>query len=311
MPKRDCFALLTFILCILFGTAQFKTTFAENSKLTSAEVVSRHLQSLGKPELLKKYQSRTFHGMSSFHFIQGMSGSSSTGQLIFAAEGNKLGIVLKYDDLVYPGEYFAYNGEDVTVGYISPGQRSPLADFIFRYNRLMKEGLLGGVWSISWPLLDIQKSQLFQNYRATTMNGRRLHELEYRPQKNLGDLKVKLYFDFDTFRHVRTEYRVQINDDNSTRLEPGDRRRGTGISRFPGGSSGKEIFDTAPDSIYLLVEKFDEFHDYSGLMFPSVCNLDYSVEGQGNSIVAQWTMKADAIMVHNGKVRDDFFVAKK
>ncbi len=311
MPQGNRFALLAVILLILFSTAQFKAASAENSKLTVDEIISRHLQSLGKPEILSKYQSRTFHGKSSFHFIQGMSGSSSTGQLIFAAEGNKLGIVLKYDDLVYPGEYFAYNGEDVTVGYISPGQRSPLADFIFRYNRLMKEGLLGGVWSTSWPLLDIQKRQLFPRYKATTINGRRVHELEYRPQKTLGDLTVKLYFDFDTYRHVRTEYRVRISDDNSTRLDPGARRKGTGISRLPGGSSGSEIFDAAPDSIYLLVENFDEFYDYSGLMLPSVCNLEFSVEGQGNSIIAQWTMKADALMVHNGKVRDDFFIAQK
>ncbi len=73
------------------------------------------------------------------------------------SDGKKLAIVLKYSDINYPGEYFAYNGKDVSVGHISPGQKSPLADFLFRYNGIMKEGLLGGVFSTGWPLLNLQE----------------------------------------------------------------------------------------------------------------------------------------------------------
>ena len=311
MPKSNCLALMSIILCLLLNVSQSERLFADDKKLKPEEVVANHLQSLGKPELVQKMQSRTFKGTTSFEFIQGMSGSSSTGQLVFASERNKLGLVLKYNDLNYPGEYFAYNGEDVTVGHIRPGQRSPLADFIYRYSGLMKEGLLGGVWSISWPLLDIQKKQPMLKYKAAKVDGRKLHELEYRAQKGLGDVKVKLFFDFETYRHVRTEYRVQVKDDQSTRREGASRRQSVGITRYPGDAAGSEIFDVAPDSIYVLVEKFDDFHDYSGLMLPAVCSYEYSVEGQGSSFVAHWTMKADAIIVHNGKVREDFFTAQK
>jgi hypothetical protein len=240
-----------------------------------------------------------------------MTGSSPDGQLIFASEGNKLGLVLKYNDLVYPGEYFAFNGEEVTVGHISPGQRSPLADFIYRNNGLMKEGLLGGVWSTSWPLLDLQQKRPTLKYAEAKIDGRKLHELEYRPKKGFGDLRVKLYFDFETYRHVRTEYRIRIRDDNSTRREGASRRQSVGISRFPGDASSPEIFDMVPDSIYVLVERFDDFHDYSGLTLPAVCSYEYSVEGQGSSIIAHWTMKASTVIVNNGKVREDFFVAQK
>jgi len=135
------------------------------------------------------------------------------------ADGKKLAIVLKYGDLNYPGEYFAYDGKDVSVGHISPGQRSPLADFLFRHKGIMKEGLLGGVFSIGWPLLNLKEKQVELEYRETTIDGRRLHEIEYRPKDSLRDMKIKLYFDQETNRHVRTEYRVRVRDDMSGRRE--------------------------------------------------------------------------------------------
>jgi hypothetical protein len=59
------------------------------------------------------------------------------------------------------------------------------------------------------------------------------------------------------------------------------------------------------------VEKFDDFLSYSGLMLPAGYAYEYSVEGQGNSFLAHWAMKAGAAIVHNGKIREDFFRAQK
>ncbi len=306
MPGSKCLALLPALLCLLFTIGE-----AADKKLSAEEVAANHLQSIAKPEVLKNINARAFKGSASFEFIQGMSGSSSNGAVVFASDGARSAIKLTYNDLAYPGEHFAFNGNDVSVAHISPGQRSPLADFIYRYGSIMKEGFLGGVWSLSWPLLDLQKKKPDLKYKETKVSGRQLHELEYRPQRSFGDLKVKLYFDFETFRHVRTEYRVRVRNDNSTRSEDGGRRKGVGISRYPDSDPGSEIYDDAPDSIYLLIEKFDDFRDHDGVMLPTVCSYEYSVEGQGNSIVAHWTMKADGPFAHNGKIPEDFFVAQK
>ncbi|MDM7998341.1 MAG: hypothetical protein QUT30_21945 [Acidobacteriota bacterium] len=306
MPGSKCLAILAAVL-FLHCTAGN----ADDNKLSAETVVAKHLQSIGRPEVLKNIQARAFKGSASFEFIQGMSGSSTSGTVIFASDGKRSAIKLTYNDLVYPGEHFAFDGEDVTVGHISPGQRSPLADFIYRYNGALKEGLLGGVWSLSWPLLDLQKKKPDLKYKEARVSGRPMHELEYRPKKSFGDLKVKLFFDFETFRHVRTEYRVRVRNDNSTRSEAGERRRGVGISRYPDSDPSSEIHDDVPDSIYLLIEKFDDFRDHDGVLLPTVCSYEYSVEGQGNSIVAHWTMKADGPFAHNGKIPEDFFVAQK
>ena len=49
-----------------------------------------------------------------------------TGNSLFVSEGYMLGIIMKFGALDYPGDYFAYDGEEVTVSHINPGQRSPL-----------------------------------------------------------------------------------------------------------------------------------------------------------------------------------------
>jgi hypothetical protein len=215
-----------------------------------------------------------------------------SGTSMCVSEGNKQAIVLNFGDINYPGEYFAYDGKDVSVGYISPGQRSPLADFLFRHNGIMKEGLLGGVFSEGWPLLNLQERQVELKYSETTIDGRRLHEIEYRPKQSLRDMKIKLYFDLETYRHIRTEYRVRVRDDMSA--APGG--IGTRTGRFQEPDQGTSGFDTLrqglPDSIYVLIEKFDDFKKIGAMTLPHTYTMDYSVEGQGHAFIAKWTMKA-------------------
>jgi hypothetical protein len=284
---------------LLLGSSAFfpsQTVYAQDNEITPEVVVANHLKSIGKPEVLKEIKNRGFDGTTSVEFIQGGTGNAD-GIFLLLSEGPKVAILLRYNDLEYPGEYFAFDGKDVSVGYITPGQRSPVADFIFRYNRLMKEGLLGGTLSCAWPLLHLQGENTNLVYDREEKDGRRLHRLEYRPEKNLGDLRVKLYFDFDTFRHVRTEYRVRINMDMSVPQPNTDDRGGA-------------MFQNVPDSIYVLTEKFDDYREEGGLMLPHKYTIDYSLEGQGQSFVACWTAKLNN-RVYNGKINPQSFVAQR
>jgi hypothetical protein len=264
---------------------------------------------MGSPAALAALKSMLFVGTTSVEFIQGASGSMN-GTSMCVSDGNKLGIVLKYGDINYPGEYFAYDGKDVSVGHISPGQRSPLADFLFRYNGIMKEGLLGGVFSDGWPLLNLQEKQVQLTYRETKIDGRGVHEIEYRPKQSLRDMKVKLYFDLETYRHVRTEYRVRVRDDMTA--APGG--SGTRVGRFQEPNDSTTGFQTLqqglPDSIYVLTEKFDDFRKIGVMTLPHDYTLDYSVEGQGHSFIGKWTMKASQ-WAFNRTYDEAIFIAQK
>ncbi len=71
---------------------------------------------------------------------------------------------------------------------------------------------------------------------------------------------------------------------------------GPGQGSFKTASIGHYGFDTLqqglPDSIYVLIEKFDDFKKVGAMTLPHSYTMDYSVEGQGHTFIAKWTMKA-------------------
>jgi len=66
-----------------------------------------------------------------------------------------------------------------------------------------------------------------------------------------------------------------------------------------------------PDSIYVLVEKFDNFGNIDRLVvLPQDYSIEYSVEGSGATFLAKWTVLAEHWM-DNGNTDKSFFVAQK
>ncbi|MEJ2109882.1 MAG: hypothetical protein P8Z37_08220 [Acidobacteriota bacterium] len=306
-------ALVCFIIIAPCGSAS-----AEDSELTPEKIITAHLKSIGPSELLAKAKNRGISGTTSVEFLQGGFGTLG-GQCMVISSGSKLSIILKYGGVDYPGEYFTYDGTDVEVATISPGQWSPLGDFIFRYKGLMKEGLLGGVWSQGWALLNLEKRNPKLKYTCTEkIDGRELHEMEYSPKGGLNDIKVKLFFDPDTFHHVRTEYTLRIRGERAlqagkTVTEGVPNLDGSGINTRDAG-----ILDPISDSHYRLVETFDDFKkvhfkDSKGsetmsLDLPHSYAIEYSVEGQGSSFLAHWKLVAETWM-QNGKLDPSVFKA--
>jgi hypothetical protein len=171
----------------------------------------------------------------------------------------------------------------------------------------MKEGLIGGVWSSAWPLLNVQERQPKLKYNEAKVEGRRLHELEYRSEKGLGDRVIaKLYFDFETFRHVRSEFGVRVRYDMSA---PAGDRVTSSPATLDQNITNPAVFEM-PDSIYKLVETFDDFKEAGGIVLPHSYVIKYSVEGQGNSFIGEWTQKL-VQRIYNGKVDQQFFKAQK
>jgi hypothetical protein len=309
LMNRTSYFVLAVVLCCSLSVSWTGYGVAKD-QVNPEQVVAAHLASIGSPAALAALKTLTFVGTTSVEFIQGSTGKMS-GTSMLAADGNKLAIVLKYSDINYPGEYFAYNGKDVDVKNIQPGQKSPLADFLYRYNGIMKEGLLGGVFSTGWPLLNLKDKPVTLTYREATIDGRRLHEVEYRPKQGLGDMKVKLYFDMETYRHVRTEYRLVVHDDMSA--APGGFGTRTGTFRAPGGDEVPG-FDSLqqglPDSIYVLVEKFDDFKKVGAMTLPHSYSMDYSLEGQGHTFIGKWNLQA-AQWAFNRALDEKLFLAQK
>jgi len=297
MGKRIKKVLLPVVVfCSLLFTAQSIISYAEpantDSELTPEELIAEHIKSIGGPTVLSSVQTRAFIGSTDVEFIQGMTGSIKNGASSFVSDGEKLQIVMKFGELNYPEEYLAYNGKEVSVGYINPGQRSPLADFLFRFNGVMKKGFIGGTLSLAWPLLDTEDVQAKLKYKKVKVEGRELHRLEW-PIHILGNIKVKMYFEPDTFRHVRTDYVVRIQEDVSVRV-------------------GFDIMSRGiiPESIYTLIERFDKYKTVSGMTLPHKYSIEYSIDGQGHSFIGHWTINAQR-WIFNRTFDEMIFKAQK
>jgi len=267
------------------------------------ELIAEHLKSIGEQAALEQVKSIALAGTSEVNFILGMGGQM-TGTSVIISEGPKTGIVMKFLDINYPGEYFAHDGKSVTVGQIKPGLKSPIADFVYRYNKIMKNGMLGGVLSNAWPLLDIKGNKpRSMKVRKTKVDGVELYELEYRPRDDHGDMKIRLYFDPETYQHVRSEFKVSTKDDVTG---------GVGASPFEGGGvRDMAIADVRGESFYTLTETFGDFKKVGALTFPHSYSLDYMIDGNNQSgFIAKWKINALEIGFNMQDIDPKFFRAE-
>lgn len=297
MTKKVQRLLASAMFCFLLFNGQslnfLVEAAGEDSTPTPEMLMAEHVKSIGEPATLSSVQTRAFVGFTDVDFIQGIFGRVEGGLSSFVSDGEKLQVVLKYSDLGYPGEYIAYDGSSVSVGYISPGQRSPLADFLFRFNGVMKEGFIGGTLSLAWPLLNPDEVKSDLKCKKVKVEGRELYRLEW-PIRLLGNIKIKMYFEPGTYRHVRTEYMVRIKNDVSAQGEYSDIMS----------------FELMPESIYTLIEKFDDFRKVSGMTLPHKYGIEYSVEGQGHAFIGRWTITAEK-WIFNRTFDENLFVAQK
>jgi len=257
-------------------------------KLKVEEVVAKHQESIGAAEARASIQNRLADGATEVVFrLGGMGALSGRGQIL--SEGRKLSMAFAFGTSEYPGEQVVCNGDKVDVGQFRPGQRSSLSAFLFSYDVIAKEGLLGGVISTAWPLLDKEIRQAKLQYSGLKkIEGKQLHEVRYRAKKGQPELQVSLYFDSETFRHVRTQYR---------------------LIRPAGMASDPTLSSAQVDTVYTLTEVFDKFAEVDGLMLPQWTRLDLTIDAQNATVMTRWSFTVTSI-AHNQQIDPKSFTIR-
>jgi len=196
---RKLLLLLTFIL--MFGSAAVRA----QQKMSANEVVAKHLASIGPAEVIASIKSRVMVGTSKLEAKIGTS-SFITGPGQLASQGDKVLYALIFNSPNYPYEKAAFDGKDISLG-LPNGNRTLLTDFLKAQGVILKDGLFTGALSTAWPLLDLKsKKGAKVEYAGTAkIDDRLCHKLKYSSGRT-GDLKTTLYFDAETFHHVRTTY---------------------------------------------------------------------------------------------------------
>jgi hypothetical protein len=285
MKKRILQSVIGALLALQVNGASVQG--AKDEKIQPDELITRHLASIGTAEALAAARSRTLTGTVRFTFRLGGHGELRGSAGIFS-DKEKIRISMNFNSVQYPGDQFAYDGKDATVGYVRPGLRSALSRFIFAHDLLLREGLIGGTATTAWALLNaVQRQPKLKYTGLKKVEGRQQHELSYGAKKGAGDLQVWLYFDPETFRHTSSLYKIVRTANMATEITESPYQR---------------------DSIYKILEQFEDFREVDGLTLPHTYKLTYSVEGEP-TILQDWVVSIDEVR-HNATVEPNTFIVR-
>lgn len=252
---------LLFILTIFCGLS---SVFAQ--KISVEEIVSKHLDSIAEKN--KRLEIKNQLIVSNVELVVKGTTRPTDGRAVILSEGTKSLWGMNFNSNDYPQDRFGFNGKDVRVGYSKPGIRSILGGFIFSYEDLLKEGLLGGTLLSSWTLNDISlRTPKLASDGTKKINGKESYAISYSP-KNGSDLSIKMYFEKDTYRHLRTEYSRVIAA-----------RQGAGIDNSAGQGSDR----------YSLIEDFSDFQKVNSVTIPKVYKISYKYTGNSSTQLSQNT----------------------
>ena len=262
--KRSCF--WAFLGLAVLAPCLVHTTTSSADKLTPEQIVAKHLDSIGTTKARASVTTRIIAGKSLVNFRTQPAGQAS-GRAVLASEGLKSLIGMSFPSPVYPREQLGFNGKSFLAAYTTPGVRSSLGSFLMTHDLIFKQGLMGGTLSATWPLLDLAARNPRLEYAGLKkVDNRMMHELRYFAHGG-SDLEIKLFFEENTFLHVRTEYERVIAASIGTR---------------------SEIDAKDKETRYKMVEEFADFKNEGGLNLPHNYKIKLSVDQSGGTFLADW-----------------------
>jgi hypothetical protein len=238
-------------------------------------IVAKSLDSVGTAQARAAIQSRAVEGSLRFNNLLDAA-KNATGYWGYFSEQQKTNFVMTFGEAEWRGERFAFDGNKTFfASFTSAHVLSSIGRFMFTYDFIVKEGLLGGELSTHWALEDLDRTRAKIRYAGLKkIDGRSLQMIEYFPKGN--EMDIKIYFDPDTHHHVMTVYFLTWN--------PGIGRGG------PRHSAGQL------PARYTIEERFSDFRTDNGITLPWHYELRYTQEPQnGATRNYDWDMTAEKV----------------
>src|SRR5712671_3183997 len=261
-PKHSCLLALVLLTFVLAGP-----TSSSAQKIKPEEIVARHLESLGPAKA--RASARVLAGTSQVIFRTTPAGQA-IGRAVLASDGLKSLLGMSFPSPIYPREQLGFNGNSFVAAFVTPGVRSVLGNFLLTHDLIFRQGLMGGALSTAWPLLDpATRSAQLEYLGARKVDDLMVHELRYLPRGG-SDLKIKLRFEQETFRHLQTEYERVIPAPTGTREYGNVQQR---------------------ETRYHMIEEFSLFKQEGDLILPHIYKIKLSVDTQNGTFLAEWVIK--------------------
>ena len=242
------------------------SSIAQAQKMKPEELIAKHLDSIGTTEARAAVKSQMAVGDAVVTFVS-QKNQNAVGRIVMASAGGKnfYGLSLNASD--YPGERFSFDGSKSKVAGVVNGQRSYFGNFVDANEFVLRDSLLGGTLASSWALYDIANKKVKLSVGGPKkVDGKEVYTLEYTPKAG-SDVSITLFFERETFRHVRTEYKRTVS---------------AGIGVRPEQSSG---FD---ETKLKVTETYADFRPEKGITLPHTYKLLYSEIGQRGTREVEW-----------------------
>jgi hypothetical protein len=261
---------------------------ANAQKLTAEEVLAKHLDSIGTKENRAAAATLISTGEVRITYVT-QKNQPAAGRVVVASEGQKLFFGLGLNAADYPQEKIIYDGSRFNVDFVRPGVRSDLGSFVQSNAELVTHGLLGGTLSTGWALLHLADGKAKISYNGTKkIDGRETYSLNYSP-KGGNDLEITMFFDKNTFQHVRTEYKRTLS---------------SGIGRTIDESARQS------ESRLKVTEDFSDHKDINGITLPQKYKMSYVFTGSNGTKEVTWTYELLDFALNQKLDAGTFVVAK-
>lgn len=256
---------------------------AAGQDLKPEEVVARHLDSLGKKEARETLKTLMAVGQSEFESrVPAIKGG---GRAVVVSDPSNLFFVLSLNSKEYPFEKIGFFNGKQSLPFVTPGGRSLLGTFIAEHEKVLSGGLFNGSMSLNWALLHVEKMKPIMKSGGTkNIDGRRVHVINYFTSGGSSEFTIKLYFDGETFHHVRSEYRREIR------------------AKTPVFGVANQISNSTLE----LTEYFADFRVVENVTLPFSYRVEFSSNSGSSTYQSSWGIKVEQYVL-NQKLTADFF----
>ncbi|MBZ5721981.1 MAG: hypothetical protein LAO03_16540 [Acidobacteriia bacterium] len=292
--------MLSFALSVVVVVALCPAIGMAATEVKLDDIIAGHLDSIAKAPTRTATKSRVVEGTTQFKVLTGGAGTTD-GKAVIVSDDRKLQLNMKFPSGNYHGERFICDGSKVQIATSTDAQnRSNFGQFVYLQDVLLREGLLGGVLTTAWPLLDLDGRKPKLSYEGTkTIDGKTLYDVRYKPKKS-ADVEIHLYFDPESFHHVLTVYTLRIQPQlvqggqaNSLSVpEMG----GTAGIQAPAGADASQA-SGQQETRYRVEERFSDFKTVDGITLPNHYVIHFTQELQsGRSTILDWDTTATRIL---------------
>jgi maltooligosyltrehalose synthase len=281
------YSRITGALCVL-SLALILATSTLAQKMTVQELVSKHLESIGTKEKLDAVKERMAIGISEFE--SKFPSKKTNGKAVIASRGDDYMFLVSLNSQEYPFERIGYFQNRVNLPWVTAGTRSPLGTFVAEHEKMLTTGVFTGTLSGAWALQDENlngaKTKLAGKKKV---DDREAYVLEFWPKgMDSAEFTIRMFFDTETFRHLRTEYRHVINPSQDTFGR---------LGRQAGVRQG-------------LTETFSDFKTVDGLTLPYKYDAHYTTESNSGTYEFFWRLALQQHLL-NPNLDANFFTFEK